>query len=334
MSTITVTRPGTETQTTDLPNLELLQSKYNFKYLSFPNDLGTDQSGHYMVININVQNNIGTIPFFGTNILPSNFNYQNLLQERSKVDQLRGINSVLRNQNIPGVTQSDTSTTNYLTLTRSTRRIAESIALHMPTPLVFSQQNEYQEVSLTALGSTIINQVAPRAIAAISGLGSGKGGGAIAGHGAASIINGVGGFIGNTAKIMQRPINPAVEVLFANTSLRSFTFEVLMAPRNEKESESIKNIITSLKFHSAPELTFGGLIWIPPAEFDITFFNKGVENPHIQRISTCALERFEVDYAPSGMYSTFRNGHPVAVRMSMGFRELEAIHKQRVVAGF
>lgn len=327
MSTTTISRPGTETLETAPPNLELLQSKYNFKYLAFPNDIGTDRNGHYMVININVQTDI-----FG--FLSSNFNYQNLLSERSKVDQLRGINSILRNQNIPGVTQRDTSTVNRITLPRATKRIAESIALHMPTPLVFSQQNEYQEVSLTALGGAVVAGAAVRGAAAVAGLGSGKGGGAIAGHGAAGLVSAVGGNVGNLSKIMQRPINPAVEVLFANTSLRSFTFEVLMAPRNEKESEAIKSIISSLKFHSAPELTFGGLIWIPPAEFDITFFNKGVENPHIQRISTCVLERFEVDYAPSGMYSTFRNGHPVAVRMSMGFRELEAIHKQRVVAGF
>jgi hypothetical protein len=46
------------------------------------------------------------------------------------------------------------------------------------------------------------------------------------------------------------------------------------------------------------------------------------------------LERVEVDYAPTGTYATFRNGHPVAVRLSLGFRELEPVHKQRVLQGF
>ena len=114
-----------------------------------------------------------------------------------------------------------------------------------------------------------------------------------------------------------------------------------MAPRNEKESRTMHHVIKTLRFHGAPELSdrvvpvIGqGLFWIPPAEFDITFFHKGVENMNILRINTCVLERIEVDYAPTGMYSTFRNGHPVAARLSMGFRELEPIHKLRVAQGF
>jgi hypothetical protein len=101
------------------------------------------------------------------------------------------------------------------------------------------------------------------------------------------------------------------------------------------------SIIKTLRFHGAPELSdvavpfIGqGLFWIPPAEFDITFFHKGKENMNILRINTCVLERIEVDYAPTGVYSTFKNGHPVATRLSMGFRELEPVHKKRVLQGF
>ena len=55
---------------------------------------------------------------------------------------------------------------------------------------------------------------------------------------------------------------------------------------------------------------------------------------NIIRINTCVLERCEVDYAPSGVYSTFTNGHPVAVRLSLGFREIEPVHKKRILQGF
>jgi hypothetical protein len=98
----------------------------------------------------------------------------------------------------------------------------------------------------------------------------------------------------------------------------------------------MKAIIRTLRFHAAPELdsVTAGFTYIPPAEFDITFFNKGVENTAIPRINTCVMDRIEVDYAPTGVYSTFSNGHPVAARLSLGMREIEVVHKRRVLQGF
>jgi hypothetical protein len=137
------------------------------------------------------------------------------------------------------------------------------------------------------------------------------------------------------------PINPAVEVIFSTTYLRSFNFTFNFAPRNEQESLALQAIIRTLRFHAAPEINTGGaggygigLTWIPPAEFDITFFNKGVENFALPRINTCVLERIDVNYSPFDRYATFSNGHPVAVNMMLQFREVEVIHKARVVKGF
>jgi hypothetical protein len=222
-------------------------------------------------------------------------------------------------------------------LERQTRRIVESIALYMPTPLVFNSQNIYQEISLTALMGQGLMGIGDFFASAIRTL-SGQLDQALQG-GARPIVDTRGEAIGTASRLMGYPINPAVEILFANTPQRQFVFEVLMAPRNEAESESIKKIVKTLRFHAAPELgdiagAFGGIFWIPPAEFDITFFNKGQENLNILRINTCVLERVEVDYSPQGVYSTFRTGHPVAVRLSLGFREIEPVHKKRILQGF
>ena len=47
------------------------------------------------------------------------------------------------------------------------------------------------------------------------------------------------------------------------------------------------------------------------------------------------MDRIEVDYTPiSGAFSAFENDHPVAVRLSMGLREVEPVHKTRVLQGF
>jgi hypothetical protein len=296
---------------------DLLQSSYKFNYLVFPNDLGRDDSAHYMIININVPTSTGGQAPAGNFTNRVDFNTQLASPERSKVDKLRYGNGA----GVLGAGAAGNAA--GITIPRFTRRIADSIALFMPTPLIYNTQHAYEDVSLTALGGKL-------GIGA-AGLIPGIGGGLAKG------LSAVGSVASGALKISGNPINPAVEILYSTTALRQFTFELLLAPRNVEESYTIENIIKKLRFHAAPEINTlsRGLTWIPPADFDITFFRRGVENDHLIRINTCVLQRIEVDFSPtSGIYSTFTNGFPVAVRLSLGFMELEPVHKQRVTQGF
>lgn len=335
---------GQRQKNTGSEPLDLGQSKYDFRSLVFPNDLGMDDNGHYMIININVPSDANREKAQGA--FTSRDYITQLPGEKSKVDTLRfGPSGTPRGgKTILGVTIGGAASSNiggpgtnrsFFSIERSTMRIAESIALHMPTPLLYNTHNAYEEISLTALGFklgvgglTAVASAITAAIAASTGTAIGLSGGF------RSIATGIAKGVSTASKIMQSPINPAVEILFSNTLVRQFTLEVMMAPRNERESLSLHNIIKTLRFHAAPELSATGFFFIPPAEFDITFFNKGVENMNILRMSTCVMERIEVDYSPTGVYSTFRNGHPVAVRLSLGLRELEPIHKKRILQGF
>lgn len=317
-------------------SVDLSQSKYDFKYLVFPNDLGISDNGHYMVININAPTKIDG-EYAGRF---TNFYEQLPNTERSKVDRLRYRDYTGGIPFRPVLGAGNEGDRPAASIPRQTRRVAESIALHMPTPLVFNNQNVYEEISLTALGAKLMVGTSSLLGAFARGLSESFNRGL--GRAVSNILSGAGQLAGTASKLLQSPINPMVEILFTNTVVRSFALELLMAPRNEEESENIKAIIKTLRFHAAPEYGYDsstgiipdGLFWIPPAEFDITFFNKGVENTNILRINTCVLERVEVDYAPQGVYSTFRNGHPVATRLSMAFRELEPVHKKRVLEGF
>lgn len=330
----------------NLPGQDLAQSKYNFNYLVFPNDIGFDDVGHYMVININVQTKLDRETPAGI-FEGDAFTRLDPIQ-RSKVDVLRyGSAATYTNRSTgqsfgpatPYINISGNPSAPAINLPRFTRRIEQSIAVYMPTPLIFNSQHAYEEISLTKLaGKLTIGALATTAFA-VASWASVTG---VLSKTARPIINAAGKAIGSStvssiAKLTGNPINPMAEIVFATTPVRQFSFELLMAPRNEKESESIYEIVKTLRFHSAPEINNNtyGFTWIAPAEFDITFFNKGVENMNMIRINTCILERIEVDYAPSaGTFSTFRNGHPVAVRLSLGFRELEPIHKMRVMQGF
>lgn len=309
------------------------QSEYDFRYRVFPSDLTNDYVGHYVVININVpvfaRNGRARTSYggaaFGQNILDN---------EYSKVDTLRFGNAVNVGGTSP-VTGYEALKREPLAIPRYTRRIKESIAMFMPNPVIFNSTNEYQEISLTGMAAGLLSSAGAIVGGALGGARRGEAG-AQAGQGLGSLVDSGLRGVGNVSQMLGYPINPRVEVLFSKTNLRQFVLEFLMAPRNEQESENMKAIIRTLRYHSAPELdsTTAGFTWIPPAEFDITFFDKGKENTNIPRINTCVLDRIEVDYSPQGVYSTFSNGHPVAARLSLGMREIEVVHKRRVLQGF
>jgi hypothetical protein len=315
------------------------QSVYDFTSRIFPDDLGQEDMAHYMIININVPTKTsgggeskGRLP---------NGSFLTGAEGLSKVDRLRfGGNGQLNiggDAEIPnfliggpggfgtllpeGTTFGDIPGFNvaqdFIAPQRRTTRIKESIALHMPNGgLVYTEENKYEEVSMTAVLTGAIST----AVGLIPG--------------AASPFNSAVSAAKRGAQIAGYPINPAVEVLFAARPQRQWMFEVFLLPRSEKEVQSVKNIIRTLRYYAAPEITLGGFAFVPPADFDITFFQAGKENTNLPRINTCVLDRIDVDYSPEQSYSTFANGHPVAVRLSLGFREVEILHKERVLQGF
>ena len=358
-------------------------SQYDFTSRSFPDDLGTEASGHYIIFNINVPTKNDGSP--RTNIRAPQFP-TTVTNNLSVVDSLRfqnrtggtsipgtssapaGSSNLIRNN--PNAPTSDlaglpSSITNNF-LSRSTRRITQSIAIFMPNTMVFTEENKYEDISLTAFAMRPLGvslSLAAGAAAAITGSSA-------AAARAVRLSDPRGSFLGQAFAINKTPINPRIEVLFSHRPQRQFVFEFMMAPKNEKESETIKNICNTFRYHAAPEINgvtnlpsiantlisgaqtivdgvtaitggnfnLGEILasstLIPPAEFDIAFYKDGEKNPHLPNMNTCAIERIEVDYSPTGVYSTFSNGYPVAVRLSIAFREIEVLHKLRIAQGY
>lgn len=311
--------------TTDVSGDEngLTQSAYDFTYKIFPDDLGNEDNSHYMIININV-------PTTRQGQRRSAFeNTQNVLtKEFSKVDYLRFNPNVAGLPPLPsGAIQAE-----RYSIPRDTRRITQSIALHMPNGgLVYTEDSKYEEINMTAIGGQVASSILGGFVNAL-----GRAGMETASSVVGSIRDSAGAVIQTGSQIAGYPINPRVEILFAARPQRQWMFEVFLMPRSQKESKTIKEIIRTLRFHAAPELDpkTNGYTFIPPAEFDITFYRNGKENGNLPKINTCVLERVDMDYAPQGSYSTFRDGSPVAIRLSLGFREIEILHKARVYQGF
>jgi hypothetical protein len=68
---------------------------------------------------------------------------------------------------------------------------------------------------------------------------------------------------------------------------------------------------------------------ITPSTFDIEYF----PNTHLHKISTSVLQSVQVNYG-GDRPQFFDDDHPVETQLSLGFKELEIITKERIAKGF
>jgi|TARA_R110001592_G_C13162186_1_gene749022 hypothetical protein len=133
--------------------------------------------------------------------------------------------------------------------------------------------------------------------------------------------------------------NPYLEVLFETMAVRSFTYSFTFAPRNEEERNDVQDIIQLFRFHMAPELQGAQSRFLTlPSEFDIHYMfqakdGTNTENDYYNRIATCVLENCTVDYTP-GKVSSFKDGSPTQINMTLQFKETETLTKDKINQGY
>lgn len=134
-------------------------------------------------------------------------------------------------------------------------------------------------------------------------------------------------------------INPFREALFESIDYRTFNFKYRFFPKSENETKNIQNIINTFKFHMHPDLSSSNLFFIYPSEFEIVYYyvdpetGKNKENPYLHRIGNCALTDMAVEYG-GDTFSTFDNGAPTQINLTLTFRELEQLTKREMRQGF
>ena len=157
--------------------------------------------------------------------------------------------------------------------------------------------------------------------------------------GAASLIPGFDQAEAAFNKATGVAVNPQQELVFQSVPFRTFSFPFEFAPKNKKEKEEMHKIINLFKFHMVPEYqsTTRGYFNVP-SEFQITYMYRENINTYIPRISRCVLETMNVDYAPEGVFSTFKaddkGAPPVLAKVDLGFKETEIMTKERIADGF
>lgn len=122
-------------------------------------------------------------------------------------------------------------------------------------------------------------------------------------------------------------MNPNLELLFQEPTLRPFTFSFDLAPRNKEEADEVIKIIKFFKQGMSPIRSESNLFLKSPHTFQVHFVKGGTtdENPFIGKMKECAMTSFAVDYTPQQNYSTLAGGYMTAYKISMSLKELEPV---------
>ena len=162
-----------------------------------------------------------------------------------------------------------------------------------------------------------------------------------------SLSTTIAGMAAGSNRLMTRTtgaiMNPNMELLFDSPSLRQFSFNFILSPRSQKETQTIVRIIRFFKQGMAPIRSKSRLFLRSPHTFRLAYKHKTKKrdqlNPETQeknnpksdhkflnKFKECALLGFGVDYTPNGQYSTYRDGSMTAYRITMSFQELTPIY--------
>ena len=214
-----------------------------------------------------------------------------------------------------------------LTNNTTTIRLLKSIQLHIPASVVSAYAANWDETTTGIAGM----------------LGSGKfdasdllelpefvGRGAITAAASVPKALGAAADFGAVLEATSKKVaNPYKEQLFKSMGFRRFAFNYHFAPRNIDEAERCMEIINTFKYHMHPETSDGNMYLIYPAEFSIVFEildDNGIvkRNPHLPKVSSCALTSVKATYGPDGFFNTFQNtdGIPSEMHLELMFTEL------------
>lgn len=212
----------------------------------------------------------------------------------------------------------------------TTSRLKEVITLHLEERPSVKYGINYTDKDMGVLTGALVQ-------GSVAGVAKGSG---IIGEGFARAISELLKFAslgGNTLDELRElstatKTNAFRQALFESVDYRTFNFRYKFFPKSQKETDAIKQIIEMFKIHMHPELSPNKLFFIYPSEFEIRYFFKNDENHYFHKIGTCALTDMQVDYG-GDQFSSFEDGAPTEIGLSLTFRELEQVTTQGVQYG-
>ena len=129
-------------------------------------------------------------------------------------------------------------------------------------------------------------------------------------------------------------MNPNLEVIFQGVQTRSFGFTFAFSPRNMSEANQVKQIIRLFKKHSAAKGASGNGFFISSPDIFIFEYMKGRSpHPFLNVFKPMVVNSVAMEYTGNGTYSTFHDGTPTLMRMTLNMQELNPIYAEHYDSG-
>ena len=124
-------------------------------------------------------------------------------------------------------------------------------------------------------------------------------------------------------------------VTYGGPSYREFSFTYSLKPASATESAVIDNIIMTFKKCSSAKQTSKNLyrIYSLPYVFEIKYYYVSTENEWLHKMGMCACTNVSVNYG-GDRFATFDKGQPSVVQLSLSFKEIELLDRDRIEQGF
>ena len=129
-------------------------------------------------------------------------------------------------------------------------------------------------------------------------------------------------------------LNSNLELLFQGLTLRTFPFNITFSPRSRPESDRVKKIIRKFKQSMSAKTgrtdyaVNGGIFLKAPDIFRLKYLSNGKTHPFLNSFKPCALTNMSVNYTGAGTYSTYGDGTPVNIKLSLTFKEINPIYAE------
>ena len=127
--------------------------------------------------------------------------------------------------------------------------------------------------------------------------------------------------------------NPNLELLFDGVGLRTFPFTFDIFPRSKKEAEQVVKILRTFKTsmlakkNAEKKTGITGVFISAPDVFQLQYMRGNKPHPFLNRFQPCALIDMQINYTGSNTYSTFRDGTPTHMQLTLTFKELNPIYQ-------
>ncbi len=258
----------------------------------------------------------------------------------------------------------------YASSTTSTR-LGTAIALYMPATVSTSYNMNYSDVEIGVMSSTI-TQLGGLLGDVFSGKGVTTGqfssliktGETGLKRGILKGLDAVAPGIRAQAQISSGKIlSNKMELSFTGVSRREFSFTFVFMPKSEQEAQVVEQIIHLFKFHAhgawngevKTKADMGedmvtvetaaealGYEMTIPDTFDIQYMYQGNQNHFLNKISTCFLQSISVAYGgdrfvaynPSESIHGGSSPPPQRTTLTLGFKEMEILDKNRIDQGY